>query len=363
MIRAMRAGSHDPSDAALENIAAIGINPKTYDTLSDLQHSPKTGHKGWQHVVVIAVCLLWTGVSSGAILVNKHILVDLRFPYPVTIAFMGLVTTTACSAVAVRLIVPRAQRQHVSTQHYFKRVLPTGFCMALTFHTGNMAYLYLSVAFIQMLKALCPVITMVLLFMFRLEKATTKLVVSVVIISSGVAVASYGELNMSVFGLTSMLTSVVAESVRLVLTQYLLVGTSQMLHPFEGLTLIGSACSMCLLVQALIWEWGQLVSTGALSIVGQYPLHFALAACAGFGVNALAILVIKLASSLTLKVLGTVKDAALVTAGVVFMHEQVSSLQLQGYVVSLLGFGMYNYIKSQNLHQKPLLPQFQSKTA
>lgn len=80
------------------------------------------------------------------------------------------------------------------------------------------------------------------------------------------------------------------------------VGTSQMLHPFEGLALIGSACSMCLLVQAMIWEWGQLLDGGDLIVIAQYPLHFVGAACAGFGVNALAILVIKLASSLTLKV-------------------------------------------------------------
>lgn len=140
---------------------------------------------------------------------------DLKFPYPVTIALLGLVTTTCASALVVHLTVPRSQRQHVSVQHYLKRVLPTGFCMALTFHTGelparagctneppvmnpctpvpvwqdssclqqhlhyavvgaddvsccllllipgNMAYLYLSVSFIQMLKALCPVITMV----------------------------------------------------------------------------------------------------------------------------------------------------------------------------------------------------------
>lgn len=46
------------------------------------------------------------------------------------------------------------------------------------------------------------------------------------------------------------------------------------------------------------------------------------------------------------QVLGTVKDAALVTFGVIFLHEQVSSLQLGGYVVSLAGFISYNLIKA-----------------
>ncbi len=43
-----------------------------------------------------------------------------------------------------------------------------------------------------------------------------------------------------------MLTSVVAESARLVMTQHLLVGTGQALHPLEGLYYIGTASSFCL---------------------------------------------------------------------------------------------------------------------
>ena len=36
---------------------------------------------------------------------------------------------------------------------YFARILPVGFFMALTLHFGNIVYLYLTVSFIQMLKA------------------------------------------------------------------------------------------------------------------------------------------------------------------------------------------------------------------
>ncbi len=79
-------------------------------------------------------------------------MVDLKFPYPCTIAWMGLLTTTACCLVALRLVVPPGQRQGISRRHYLTRVLPTGFFMALTFQMGNTGYLYLTVAFVQMLK-------------------------------------------------------------------------------------------------------------------------------------------------------------------------------------------------------------------
>ena len=44
-----------------------------------------------------------------------------------------------------------------------------------------------------------------------------------------------------------MLTSIVSESLRLVMMQHLLV--NQAFHPMEGLVYIGSACTFCLTIQ------------------------------------------------------------------------------------------------------------------
>ena len=70
---------------------------------------------------------------------------------------------------------------------------------------------------------------------------------------------------------------------------------------------------------------------------------------AGFGVNSLAYIVIQTASSLTLKVLGTVKNAIVVWIGIVFLREPVSALQAAGYAVSLVAFFWYNRIKMQQV--------------
>lgn len=45
-----------------------------------------------------------------------------------------------------------------------------------------------------------------------------------------------------------------------------------------------------------------MMTTGAVSVAFQHPLPFLLSMCSGFAVNALAMLVISLASALTLKV-------------------------------------------------------------
>ncbi len=100
------------------------------------------------------------------------------------------------------------------------------------------------------------------------------------------------------------------------------------------------------------FELPHLISQGALAIARAHPWHFAATAFVGFFVNVMAVLVISLTSSLTLKVLGTVKDVVLVCIGMVFLQELVTGLQLLGYGVSLCGFVWYNVIKMQQAQHK-----------
>ncbi len=146
-----------------------------------------------------------------------------------------------------------------------------------------------------------------------------RLIVSVCVICLGVCLAGYGELRVSLVGLTSMLTSVVAESLRLVLMQFLMVsrpvgcragrrsGVAQAqamrgaggarapqpptplphsltpclqdpkggeLHPMEGLMYISSACMAWLLAQAVLWEWTTLWQQRAFVRILEQPAPF-----------------------------------------------------------------------------------------
>jgi hypothetical protein len=80
-----------------------------------------------------------------------------------------------CPILAAYRVTKTVEAKAVVTMSYWIRgILPVGFFMAGTLRFGNLVYLYLSVSFIQMLKAFTPVITMCALFITRLETPTYK---------------------------------------------------------------------------------------------------------------------------------------------------------------------------------------------
>ena len=82
-----------------------------------------------------------------------------------------------------------------------------------------------------MVQAFTPIATMVALFVAGLERPTSQLILAIMLIALGTAIASYGEVNLNVVGVLCMLASESFEATRLVMTQVLLVGLK--FHPSE----------------------------------------------------------------------------------------------------------------------------------
>lgn len=87
---------------------------------------------------------------------------------------------------------------------------------------GQYPYMYLTVAFIQMLKAFSPAYIVVLLSCLRVEHPSLRVTLIILGLCISAAIASAGEVNFNVIGILFMVGASFADSVRLVLSQMLL---------------------------------------------------------------------------------------------------------------------------------------------
>eukprot|EP00467_Chlorarachnion_reptans_P023662 CAMPEP_0114521314 /NCGR_PEP_ID=MMETSP0109-20121206/20116_1 /TAXON_ID=29199 /ORGANISM="Chlorarachnion reptans, Strain CCCM449" /LENGTH=340 /DNA_ID=CAMNT_0001702403 /DNA_START=125 /DNA_END=1147 /DNA_ORIENTATION=+ len=293
-----------------------------------------------------AVCLiLFMTLGPSLIMINKYILKDLGFSFPITHTFY---TSAFCSVtVWIASTVFGWKRPHanmITFEFYMRNVMPIGFFLGATIVLGMSSYLYLTVSFVQMLKASTPVMIVSFLKFFGIESPTIQILSSVLIICFGTVLSGYGEIKFELIGVFLMLSGQVAEALRLVFTQKLLKNLK--FDILESLCYVTPAATLWVFVAAIIFELPKMTSQ-TFEIVTSNLFLWILAGCFAVGVNAINSVVIKFTGSLMMKLLATARNASLVIFNVIFMAEAVSFVQFCGYTISLAGFMMYNYYRTK----------------
>ncbi len=91
---------------------------------------------------------------------------------------------------------------------------------------------------------------------------------------------------------------------------------------------LAPTCALWQATGVLVFEWQDMAANNALALVAAKPALYMAAAALGFGVNTLSYIVILTTSSLTLKVLGTVKNTLIVGVGVALLGDVVTGIQV-----------------------------------
>jgi hypothetical protein len=97
---------------------------------------------------------IWIALSSSVILFNKWILHTLGFPFPIFLTTWHLLFATIATQIMARTttLLDGRKKVKMTGRLYLRAIVPIGFFFSLSLICGNVAYLTLSVAFIQMLK-------------------------------------------------------------------------------------------------------------------------------------------------------------------------------------------------------------------
>lgn len=228
---------------------------------------------------------------------------------------------------------------------WYKRVLPVGLAYACTLAFGNTVYLFLNVGFIQMLKSFTPVVIMITAYFANIESPSKSVVYSVIIITIGTAATCSFSPEFSLTGILIMLLAELAEAIRLIITQFFLQQLK--FGVIEGQYVLSPASAFWLFLASAIYELPKMYNDDAITIIANNIPAFFIASFMGIGVNYLSYLVIQYTSSLTMKILGTVRNIIIIFVGVLFYGEIVTRNEFIGYFIALLGFISYNLAQAK----------------
>ncbi|CAL0304988.1 unnamed protein product [Lupinus luteus] len=290
---------------------------------------------------------IWIFLSFTVIVYNKYILdrkmYNWPFPISLTMIHMGFCSSLAYIIVRVfKLVEPVS----MSVDVYFKSVVPIGALYSLSLWFSNSAYIYLSVSFIQMLKALMPVAVYSIGVFLKKETFRNETMINMLSISLGVAVAAYGEAKFDVWGVTLQLLAVAFEATRLVLIQILLNSKGISLNPITSLYYIAPCCLVFLSLPWFIMEYPLLRDKSSLNL--DFFVFGTNSFCA-FALNLAVFLLVGKTSALTMNVAGVVKDWLLIAFSWSVIKDTVTPINLIGYGLAFLGVGYYNHSKLQAL--------------
>eukprot|EP01059_Diplonema_ambulator_P020917 TRINITY_DN3487_c0_g1_i1.p1 TRINITY_DN3487_c0_g1~~TRINITY_DN3487_c0_g1_i1.p1 ORF type:complete len:329 (+),score=79.70 TRINITY_DN3487_c0_g1_i1:124-1110(+) len=303
----------------------------------------------------VTMSTIYIIVGPSLIVLNKHILHDLGFGYPVTLSSLGQVFIALAVWMLVKTghasISPEAWEQ-VSGNGWISCFL-VGLFKALTLSFGNAVYLHLNMGYIQMLKAFSPVLMLFLLVVTGVEgRPKLSVVLSVLAIAFFTAATTAAEAHATPMGLFLMAMAQGTEGLALVLTQFLL--KKKKMTIIESQCFLAPPSVLCLFAFAAFGgEWKTMSNMGHVGIIVRYYDRFLAAAVFGLAVNYLTFAVIQATSGTMLKVLGTLRNVIVVIVGATVYNESVPANEWLCYIGMLLGFASYTYFSMQPVSPSP----------
>jgi len=280
---------------------------------------------------------IWMCLSSAVILYNNHLYSSLNFRFPVFVVTWHLTFAAIGTRVLQRTthLLDGAKDINISKDMFLRSILPIGIFFSASLILSNTAYLYLSVAYIQMLKAFTPVSILLISWVFRIQEPNKKLAVIVFMISIGVALASHGELHFNLIGFLTQAAAVGFEASRLVMIQILLHGLK--MDPLVSLHYYAPVCAIINLLVIPFTEG--LAPFYELARIG--PLILISNALVAFMLNVAAVFLVGAGSGLVLTLAGVLKDILLISGSVLLFGSQITPLQVLGYSIALGGLVLF----------------------
>ncbi|KAK8088721.1 hypothetical protein PG997_003682 [Apiospora hydei] len=284
----------------------------------------------------------WILFSNLTIIFNKWLLDTAGFP--IILTTLHLITATVLTQLLARF-TPLLNSRHavpLTGRIYLRAILPIGMLYTASLVFSNLSYLFLSVSFLQMLKAFAPATTLLISWGLGITSPQMTVFYNVLVIVFGVLVSSLAETQFNWLGFLFALGGTLAESMRLLLIEVLLkreAGDGARMDPLVGLYYYAPVCAVLngavsLFTEVPRFNWMDLERVGVPTL--------GLNCLIAFMLNVASVFLIGKTSALAMNLTGILKAILLVVASMLIWGAPVTLMQVVGYSIALVGMFYYS---------------------
>jgi len=296
-----------------------------------------------RYTKTIAFCTLYIVLSGGLINFNKFLVHKGRFPYPMALTAIHMLTSLVLTSIILCVrpaLMPGVEKCKGRLMDLYKYLVPIGCFFAAMLYGSNRAYMYCSVAFLQFMKEA----NVVLIFLFsalaglQVVNRQRLFVICWVILGSSMCVS--GEMHFVFIGFALQGLSQLAECMRAVLAEMVLTGNDLRLDPLSYTFFVAPVCLVVLAVGTIV-TWDPAIPA---DVATWWPCLIP-NACLAVCLNVAIASVIQETSAVGFVIVGMVKDIALVCFSSIFFHETITYWQKLAFMVTLSGVFFWSYMK------------------
>jgi hypothetical protein len=285
--------------------------------------------------------------STITVVSNKHLIKDAGFGNPIFVSSCGTMFAFLASTIVVHGKFVEITEPKMSFSEWVRVCVPVGFFSSITLACANIVYVYLSLSFVQMLKAFVPVVTYATHVCVGTDKYNSDFTLSLLAMVVGGMMCMNVSGKATVIGVCVMFGSHFAEAIRTVGAQWLLV--NRKFGVIESMYYFAPATVVFFIPLVLYFEGDSLQAPGISDIAKKYWYLFVVSSSWGCLVNACGLGVVKNIGAVWFKGINNIKNILLLFFGILVYGDVVTVLQAIGYTLSLAGFGRYTYVKNKQM--------------
>lgn len=237
---------------------------------------------------------------------------------------------------------------------YLFTVVPIGVTTALDIVFSNMSIKYISVTLYTIIKTSVIVWTFVWALLFRIEKFKLKTFISVCFITLGISLAVSSPTAVSWVGVSLCMAAAACGGLRWAMTERLVGMNEQCKDPFVTIFHFSPISALLVTPFALFVELGDFVASPFASNSSLFWEGFVFITVGGaiaFVMLFVEVKIVNLTSSLTIGVLGQLKELTQITLAVVVFGDKLSFINTCGVVASFVFVAVYKWIRRSEMKE------------